>query len=57
VSKFGKQVVQQPDGRVRRSQAVTTFGPGSMVDLLDQAVLIGGLDFWGYDQHSETPAI
>jgi hypothetical protein len=23
-----------------------TFGPGSMVDLVDDAVLIGGLDFW-----------
>ena len=55
--KFGKQVTQQPDGRIRRSQAVTTFGPGSMVDLLDQAVLIGGLDFWGYDSHAEPPAI
>jgi hypothetical protein len=55
--KFGKQVTQQPDGRVRRSQAVTTFGPGSMVDLLDQAVLVGGLDFWGYDSHAETPAV
>jgi hypothetical protein len=25
---------------------VTTFGPGAMVDLLNDAVLVGGLDFW-----------
>lgn len=35
-----------PDGRVRQSQVVSTFGPGSMLDLIDDAVLVGGLDFW-----------
>ncbi|WP_375742304.1 DUF1998 domain-containing protein [Corallococcus interemptor] len=35
-----------PDGRVRQSQVVSTFGPGSMLDLLNDAVLVGGLDFW-----------
>ena len=35
-----------PDGRVRQSQVVSTFGPGSMLDLVDDAVLVGGLDFW-----------
>jgi hypothetical protein len=35
-----------PDGRVRPSQCMTTYGPGAMVDLLHDAVLIGGLDFW-----------
>ncbi|RKH12632.1 DUF1998 domain-containing protein [Corallococcus sp. CA053C] len=35
-----------PDGRIRQSQVVSTFGPGSMLDLLDDAVLVGGLDFW-----------
>ncbi|MGE3752774.1 MAG: DrmB family protein [Planctomycetota bacterium] len=39
---------QPPDGRVRLSQVVTTFGPGSLVDLVDHAVLVGGLDFWSY---------
>ncbi|MEL6187089.1 MAG: hypothetical protein AAFU79_20880 [Myxococcota bacterium] len=39
----------QPDGEVRESQVVTTYGPGAMVDLIDHAVLIGGLDFWNYD--------
>jgi hypothetical protein len=54
---FKKQKTMQPDGRVRRSQAVTTFGPGAMMDLLDQAVLVGGLDFWAYDKHHEIPEI
>lgn len=36
----------KPEGEVRRSQVITTYGPGSMVDLVDNAVLVGGLDFW-----------
>jgi hypothetical protein len=36
-----------PDGKVRQSQAITTYGPGAMVDLLQDAVLVGGLEFWG----------
>lgn len=51
------QIVRQPDGRVRRSQAVTTFGPGAMMDLIDQAVVVGGLDFWNYDKKREVPNI
>lgn len=38
--------VIKPRGGIRMSQLVTTFGPGSMVDLPDHAVLIAGLDFW-----------
>lgn len=37
----------QPDGQLRQSQVVTTFGPGAMVDLVDRAVVIGGLEHWG----------
>jgi len=36
----------RPEGQIRQSQVVTTFGPGALVDLVDQAVLVGGLDFW-----------
>ncbi len=36
----------KPQGEIRQSQVVTTFGPGSMVDLPDHAVIIGGLDHW-----------
>lgn len=38
----------RPDGQIRQSQMVTTFGPGSMVDLVDRAVVVGGLEHWGY---------
>lgn len=37
---------ERPQGEIRQSQIVTTFGPGAMVDLIDDAVLIGGLDLW-----------
>ena len=37
-----------PTGELRQSQLLTTFGPGSMVDLPNQAVLIGGLDHWRF---------
>lgn len=36
----------RPEGKIRGSQIVTTFGPGAMVDLVDHAVVVGGLDFW-----------
>lgn len=35
-----------PSGEIRQSQLVSTFGPGSMVDLPNYSVLIAGLDFW-----------
>ena len=35
--------------QLRRSQLVTTFGPGSMIDLPDRSVMVSGLDFWRYD--------
>jgi hypothetical protein len=54
---IGTRVQQQPDGTTRKSQVVTTFGPGSMVDLLHDAVLVGGLDFWQYDKSFAIPNI
>ena len=36
----------RPHGQVRHSQVVTTFGPGSLVDLPDHSVIIGGLETW-----------
>lgn len=36
----------RPPGQIRRSQLITSFGPGAMVDLPNHSVLIGGLDFW-----------
>ena len=37
----------QPEGRIRRSQLVNSFGPGALVDLPEHSVIIGGLDTWG----------
>jgi len=33
-------------GELRQSQVLTTFGPGSMVDLPNHSVLVGGLEYW-----------
>jgi len=35
-----------PAGEIRQSQIVTTFGAGSMVDLPNKSVIIGGLNHW-----------
>lgn len=43
-----KKATPEPEGHVRRSQTVGTYGPGAPIDLLHQAVLVGGLDFWQY---------
>jgi hypothetical protein len=40
----------RPDGQIRQSQLVTTFGPGAMVDLVDRAVVIGGLEHWQWPE-------
>ncbi len=37
---------KKAQGEIRQSQLVTTFGPGSMMDLPNHSVLIAGLDFW-----------
>lgn len=39
---------ETPIGEVRRSQLITTFGAGAMIDLVDRSALIAGLDFWNY---------
>jgi len=39
-----------PQGEIRQSQIVTTFGPGAMVDLPNHSVLVGGLDHWHGDK-------
>lgn len=57
-SKQGKKnQYRPPDGRIRLSQLVTTFGPGAMVDLVDHAVLVGGLDYWRYDAKQPRPTV
>lgn len=36
----------RPHGQIRQSQVVTTFGPGSMIDLPKQSIIFGGLEYW-----------
>ncbi len=45
----------QPEGLLRQSQLVTTFGPGAMVDLVERAVVIGGLEHWGFSRDGYVP--
>lgn len=33
-------------GEIRQSQLVSTFGPGSMIDLPNHAALVSGLEYW-----------
>ncbi len=37
---------KKPHGQVRQSQVVMTFGPGSVFDLPNQSVIVGGLEYW-----------
>lgn len=45
-----KKGKQPPTGEIRQSQVLTSFGPGSMVDLPKQSILIGGLNHWKFGQ-------
>lgn len=36
----------RPHGQLRRSQVITTFGPGALLDLPDYSVIVGGLEHW-----------
>jgi len=38
----------RPDGELRQSQMITTYGPGALVDLINDAILIPGLEYWSY---------
>ncbi len=49
--------VSRPEGQLRQSQLVTTFGPGAMVDLVDRAVVIGGLEHWGFSREKGYVAL
>ena len=33
-------------GKIRNSQIITTWGPGSLVPLVNDSVLVAGLDAW-----------
>lgn len=42
----------RPHGTIRQSQIITTFGPGSTVDLPDHGVIVGGLEHWTGDKQA-----
>ncbi|UJR84191.1 DUF1998 domain-containing protein [Sandaracinus amylolyticus] len=54
-SKRDSHAPLRPDGQIRQSQLVTTFGPGAMVDLVDRAVVVGGLEHWHWGDVKWTP--
>lgn len=48
----------RPHGQVRHSQVVTTFGPGSLLDLPTQSVIVGGLEHWaGVSEEVHEPRL
>jgi len=42
--------------QLRSGQVITTFGPGAMVDLPEDSIIVGGLDGWRYDP-TDIPVI
>ena len=42
--------MKKPSGQIRQSQILTTFGPGAMVDLPNNSIIIGGLNHWRGDK-------
>ena len=42
-------------GVIRRSQAITTFGVGALVDLPSHSAIVGGLDGWQHRAEDEIP--
>lgn len=53
--RWNKAAEEPPVGEVRRSQLITTYGAGAMIDLVDRSALVGGLDFWNYAENSRQP--
>jgi len=45
-SKKSRKVERKQDGQVRQSQLVGSYGAGAMIDLLNHAVVVRGLDDW-----------
>jgi len=38
--------MSRPDGQVRGSQVITTYGPGALIDLPRESAIVSGLDAW-----------
>ena len=54
-SSKGKKKI--PHGQIRQSQVVMTFGPGSMIDLPNHAVIVGGLEYWTKGDEIHEPRL
>lgn len=50
---FGKAVKRPVVGKLRRTQLVTTFGSGAIVDMPDYSVIIAATDYW----NSKSPVL
>ena len=48
---------KKPHGQIRQSQVVTTFGPGSMFDLPNHSVIVGGLEYWTKGDEIHEPRL
>ena len=47
-------------GQLRRSQVITTFGPGALIDLPNDSAIVAGLETWGNEsnlQRIEEPRL
>jgi hypothetical protein len=44
-------------GKIRPSQIITTFGPGAVVDLPEESVMIAGIDDWPLGQVIREPRL
>ncbi len=53
--KGAKATRVKADGEVRRSQAIRTYGAGSLMDLVNRSVVVSGLDFWNFGTDGATP--
>ena len=52
-----RSTTNHPVGEVRHGQLITTYGPGSMVDLPDRSVVIGGLNLWHHNRDDDSALI
>ena len=42
----GRRMSSEAHGQVRRSQVITTYGPGALIDLPRHSAIVGGLETW-----------
>ncbi len=45
--------MSKPRGQIRRSQVITTFGPGALIDLPRDSAIVAGIDDWPRTESQE----